>query len=203
MKAPSFPRPSGVRRLLMVALAAAGTVAALPAHADRGVHFRGGVPTWGRSHGPTPIPGPIRAPFPGNWGHSHYDGYRGGHWNGWWVVGTPWLFYPPPYYSYPPAVVREEPIPLPNLPATPQNWYYCDSAQSYYPYAQTCPEGWRTIPAAPAGNTQTAPPEAQNWYYCDSARGYYPYVQRCPEKWRPVPATPPAGAPEPEGVNEE
>jgi len=28
-------------------------------------------------------------------------------------------------------------------------WYYCDSAKNYYPYVQQCPEGWRSVPAAP------------------------------------------------------
>ena len=28
-------------------------------------------------------------------------------------------------------------------------WYYCDSSKTYYPYAQQCPEGWKTVPASP------------------------------------------------------
>lgn len=27
----------------------------------------------------------------------------------------------------------------------PNAWYYCDSARSYYPQAQFCPEGWRIV----------------------------------------------------------
>ena len=186
------PFPSLVRNALLGALVAAGLVVALPA----GAESRGMRPPGGRVY----TPGPIRPSTPQPWGGRHFDGYRGGHWNGWWIVGTPWLFYPPysPYYSYPPVVVQQEaPITLPNLPPAPQSWYYCDSAQAYYPYAQSCPEGWRSVPATPAGNTQVAPAEGQHWYYCDSAKGYYPYVQRCPESWRPVAATPPA-APTPD-----
>lgn len=197
------PSPLPVRTLLLLALSLAGAMQALPAHADRGIHFRGGLPAWGRVRGPAPMP----APLPRLWSSpGRHDGYRGSN-NGWWIVGSPWMMFPPPYYNYPPAVVQQEaPIVLPNLPPAPQSWYYCESAKSYYPYAQTCPEGWRSVPAAPTGSTQAAPADTQNWYYCDSAKGYYPYVQRCPEAWRPVAATPPAApaAPAvPEGALEE
>jgi|GEM_PF-769479 len=182
MKASLSPRTG--QAMFAILLAALGALASPPSNAE----------TRGRGY----IPGPIRPPAPHvrPWVPHHYDGYRGSHWNGWWIVGTPWLLYPP-YYSYPPPVVvqQEAPITLPNLPPAPQSWYYCDSAKAYYPYAQSCPEGWRSIPATPAGNAQAAPAEGQHWYYCDSARGYYPYVQRCPEPWRPVPATPAATAP--------
>jgi hypothetical protein len=179
------------RRVLIAALLTAGTSVALPAHADRGVRVHG-APGWGRAY----------APPPRMWvGPRYHSGF-----NGWWIVGAPWVFYPPPYYSPPPVIVEPEPpIVLPDLPPPPQSWYFCDSARAYYPYAQTCPEGWRSVPAAPTGDTQPAPASSQNWYYCESARAYYPYVQRCPEKWRPVaaqPPTPPQGAvpPAPEGA---
>ena len=29
------------------------------------------------------------------------------------------------------------------------NWYYCESAKTYYPYVQTCPEAWRQVPPTP------------------------------------------------------
>ncbi|HZQ74094.1 MAG TPA: Spy/CpxP family protein refolding chaperone [Burkholderiales bacterium] len=28
-------------------------------------------------------------------------------------------------------------------------WYYCDSAKTYYPYVQSCAEGWRAVAATP------------------------------------------------------
>lgn len=68
----------------------------------------------------------------------------------------PHWYYPPPYYVYtPPTVVVEEPpvyieqpAPAPAPPSPPQTyWYYCRSAQGYYPNVQTCPEAW--IPVAP------------------------------------------------------
>ncbi len=68
----------------------------------------------------------------------------------WWGPPYPyWWYYPPPYYAYPPPpiIVQEPPVyvqPLP--PAPPQAyWYYCSSAQAYYPSVQTCPEVWIKI----------------------------------------------------------
>ena len=177
------------RHALLAALVMAGALAPLPASADRGLHMRGAFPAPG---------GRIYAPFPRMRAHGHYNS----HWNGWWFVGAPLLLYPPTIYTYPQTVVQPEPIVMPDLPPVPQSWYYCDSTQSYYPYAQNCAEGWRTVPAAPPGGTQAAPTGGQNWYYCDSARGYYPYVQRCPENWRPVAPTPPSAAQAPEGVRQ-
>lgn len=190
MKSPFSRSVALTRGALLVALIAAGAAAATPAQADRGGRFRGG-PGWG----------PVHGPMPRVWISPHYHGG----FNSWWIVGAPWVFYPP-YYSPPPVVVQQEaPIILPDLPPAPQSWYFCESARTYYPYVQTCPEGWRSVPATPAGDTQSAPAESQNWYYCESAKGYYPYVQRCPEKWRPVaaqPQTPSRGAtpPSPEGA---
>jgi hypothetical protein len=39
----------------------------------------------------------------------------------------------------------------PGAPAaqSPGTWYYCQSAQGYYPYVTQCPEGWKSVPAAP------------------------------------------------------
>ena len=57
----------------------------------------------------------------------------------------PSVVYPYPYpYSYVPPVVSD-----PNLPPPPQNWYFCSSAKTYYPYVQTCPGGWQTVPVTP------------------------------------------------------
>ena len=36
-----------------------------------------------------------------------------------------------------------------NAPGPTGNWYYCESAKSYYPYVSQCAEGWRTMPANP------------------------------------------------------
>lgn len=44
---------------------------------------------------------------------------------------------PAPVYVAPPPPVQEQ------LPAG--NWYYCGSANQYYPYVDYCPEGWQQV----------------------------------------------------------
>jgi hypothetical protein len=68
----------------------------------------------------------------------------------------PYWWYGPPYYVYspPPVVVQEPPVyvqqqPAPAAPASPGEWYYCESVKSYYPYVSTCPEAWIKVPARP------------------------------------------------------
>jgi len=81
----------------------------------------------------------------GRWTQGRHDGRLG--W--WWVIGNAWYFYPVPVYPYPnpweppPAMLQ-----APQLPP-PQYWYFCDAAQAYYPYASTCPGGWKQVPAKP------------------------------------------------------
>jgi hypothetical protein len=74
----------------------------------------------------------------------------------WWGPPHPyWWYYPPPYYVYspPPVIVEQPPVyiqPPPPLPAPPQvYWYYCPSAQAYYPSVPTCPEAWVKVPPRP------------------------------------------------------
>jgi hypothetical protein len=103
----------------------------------------------------------------GAWQHGHHDGRLG--W--WWVVGGMWYFYPQAVYPYPdpytpPVVVIEQTTPpavvvqpAPSAPPAvaqqaPQYWYYCESSKTYYPYVPTCAEGWKTVPAKPAGVPQ-------------------------------------------------
>ena len=186
------------RPALLAALAAVSALAALPAQADRAGPPRG-APHLQPHRSPAPQirpPGPavrLQGPGAGYWYHGHHDGT----WGWWWVAGTSWLFYPQPVVVQPrpPEPVIVQPAPQPNT----DNWYYCDSAQAYYPYAQSCPEGWRQVPATPPGNTRNDGAGQPSWYYCDSARGYYPYVQSCPEGWKAVAATPPEANPNPPG----
>lgn len=67
------------------------------------------------------------------------------------VWGPVW--YPSPYY-YPPQVVVVPPAPPPvyieqQQDAGPepgqQYWYFCKSAQGYYPYVKECPGGWQKV----------------------------------------------------------
>ena len=44
--------------------------------------------------------------------------------------------------------------PAPPPPAAPAGasagvWYFCPSANAYYPYVSQCPGGWQTVPASP------------------------------------------------------
>jgi hypothetical protein len=65
-------------------------------------------------------------------------------------VGVPfWYPYPYPYPSYAPAAVAE-PSPPTYLqqdyqPQQQQYWYYCQGAQTYYPYVKECRGGWLTV----------------------------------------------------------
>lgn len=98
----------------------------------------------------------------GRWHHGRYNGHLG--W--WWVVGGLSYLYPQPIYPYPdiylPPNVLTRPAPeysgstteiAPSVAS--QSWYYCESLDSYYPYAPTCPEGWQTVPATPPTPTPT------------------------------------------------
>jgi hypothetical protein len=68
----------------------------------------------------------------------------------WWGPG----WYVPRYYVAPPVIVQQPPVYLPPapLPQEPQYWFYCQDAQGYYPYVQTCPNGWTKVsPSPPPG----------------------------------------------------
>jgi hypothetical protein len=73
---------------------------------------------------------------------------------------APYYYYPPPYYYMAPYYTPYAPLPpvlsLPP-PAVAEReayyWYYCASAQAYYPYARQCPEGWQRVPTTPPGIT--------------------------------------------------
>jgi len=112
----------------------------------------------------------------GGHGGWHGGGWHGGHggWHGGWhggvFIGGPWWwgpypyvgpypyaypygYYPPTYYPYPPAVVDGPSVYI-EQQAAPEGpsqgyWYYCASAQAYYPTVQKCREGWIKVPPAP------------------------------------------------------
>jgi hypothetical protein len=85
------------------------------------------------------------------------------------IGGTPYYYADGTYYTAtengyvvtaPPQqeTYVERPAPAPDTQEDDQQtdtgtsygtWYYCDSAQAYYPYVATCPEGWRAVPASP------------------------------------------------------
>ena len=125
---------------LLAALIIALSLIAQPAYADRG-HYRGGPP--GHYGG----------------GHHHHERYRGpSPWVGLAIVGalagmaimaeqSQPRYVAPAYVepAYPPQPLYMAP---PAYPApSPGIWYFCRSAQAYYPYVPQCPEGWQAVPA--------------------------------------------------------
>ena len=105
-------------------------------------------------------------------GHGFHGGFVGGHVHSRVVVGGaffvgPGFYYPPyyypPYYYYPPPAYYPPAPPVyieqgapPAYPAPPgaapqsqQYWYFCRSANGYYPNVQACPEGWQRVAPQP------------------------------------------------------
>ncbi|MDR2000724.1 MAG: hypothetical protein LBP94_04230 [Zoogloeaceae bacterium] len=84
-------------------------------------------------------------------GHGHGHGgarlgvYVGGFWGPWWG--------PSAYYYNPPVVVQqpiqiEAPAAIQAAP-TETYWYFCRSANAYYPYVKNCPGGWERVSPTP------------------------------------------------------
>jgi len=88
-------------------------------------------------------------------GRFHHGGFSGrvfiGVSPGFWWGPPPYWYYPPPVYVYspPPVILQEPPVYVqPPAPATPPGtayWYYCSSANAYYPNVSSCPEAWIRI----------------------------------------------------------
>jgi hypothetical protein len=67
--------------------------------------------------------------------HHHHHGFHGRA-----FIGVSPFFGAPGYiYAPPPVYVTPRP---------PGYWYFCRSAQAYYPYVTACPEGWIPVPAS-------------------------------------------------------
>ena len=141
--------------LLVLTLLAVPATPSLAQHGHSGGHggFHGG------GHG-------------GGW---YGGGWYGGGWRGGVFIGGPWWYpwwgplypyaygYPYPYYSpygyYPPTYDLYAPAAGPSVymqESAPRSeervqgyWYYCASAQAYYPTVQKCPEAWIKVPPAP------------------------------------------------------
>ena len=73
------------------------------------------------------------------------------------IGGPVWgpMWYPSPYYYPPQVIVVPPPQPMVYIeqaqePASAsdagqQYWYFCKSAQGYYPYVKECPGGWQKV----------------------------------------------------------
>jgi hypothetical protein len=86
------------------------------------------------------------------WRQGHwFHGVHRGRYGWWWIVPglEIWYLYSVPVYPYPDPYIPPH-IYTPTPPPPPQYWYYCRSANSYYPYVSSCPEGWQKIPAGPS-----------------------------------------------------
>lgn len=103
-------------------------------------------------------------------GPSHHDRWHSGRWHHgwrdgrlgwWWVSGNAWHYYPERVFPYPepvrPPIVVVSPQPQVLQPppvlmqqTAPAVWYFCEAVQAYYPYVNSCPTGWKTVPAVPA-----------------------------------------------------
>jgi len=70
---------------------------------------------------------------------------------------APYYYYPPPYYLPPYYAPYALLPPAPALPPPAYGeresyyWYYCASAQAYYPYVRECAESWQRVPSVPPG----------------------------------------------------
>jgi hypothetical protein len=76
--------------------------------------------------------------------------------------GVPYYYADDVYYEQQPTgyeVVAPPPEQAPATPIAPGagtppapasgTWYFCQSANGYYPYVSQCPEGWKSVPATP------------------------------------------------------
>ena len=105
-----------------------------------------GHPPGGRPPAGPPPGRPPGGPPPG--GHPHGGGGHVYIWGGplWWGAPYPYWGYPAWWYVPPPAAVEP---PQYIQPEPPAYWYYCPSANAYYPSVPTCPEPW--VQVAPTG----------------------------------------------------
>jgi len=101
----------------------------------------------------------------GGWHH----GYHNGHLGWWFVLAGAWyaanraayeaqvepvvVQQPTPIVitqpTTPPVVFQAPPAPAPVATTNSPYWYYCRSANSYYPYVSGCAEGWQQVAAQP------------------------------------------------------
>jgi len=136
---------------LMLATATLLLLAVLPAHAKEGRgHSRGGGQRFhhsGFQHHQRHHPSFHQH----HRFHHHRQFHHGPHFGARFFVGPGWWWGSAyPVYRVP-VVIQQSPLVYIQQEATPEPyyWYYCQSAQAYYPYAQQCPGGWlKVVPPA-------------------------------------------------------
>jgi hypothetical protein len=92
------------------------------------------------------------------WAGGHwFNDWHGGRFGWWWVADGFWYFYPEPIYPYPtyvpPAIIVQQPPPMPTGLPPATSWYFCNNPRGYYPYVASCKEPWSQVPATPAPAT--------------------------------------------------
>lgn len=135
----TLPRAIGTMVLILLgALANGSAMAQYRGHGHGHGHNRGPNVLFSFSYG-FPIYAPRYFPTP----FYTYPAY---------AVPAPVYVYPPAVigYSSPPVYVERGIARVEPAPSQAQNdWYYCASSQTYYPYAKECPGGWQRVPAQP------------------------------------------------------
>ncbi|WP_431825598.1 hypothetical protein [Burkholderia sp. F1] len=109
-------------QLALVLAAITGTGAALADHP----HFHGG------HHG---------------FHHSRVHVFVGSGFGFGYPFGYPWYYYPPEVVAVPTSPPQY--IEQADEVMQQSSWYRCDQPEGFYPYVQTCPGGWREVPAQP------------------------------------------------------
>jgi hypothetical protein len=96
----------------------------------------------------------------GSFSPYEHQRWAGGHWHNewhagrmgwWWEVDGAWYLYNDPIYPFPDYVADfvDEPAAT-AADQSGQLWYFCDASQTFFPYVNACPGGWRAMPAGAA-----------------------------------------------------
>lgn len=107
-----------------------------------------GWPLPATAHGHVSVGFSVGGPFyrPGFGAYYPYAGYYAAPYaNAFPVYQPPPVYLAAPITYLPPA----PPAPAP-APAAPVTRYYCAAEKRFYPEVETCPTGWRQLPAEPA-----------------------------------------------------
>ena len=145
--------------LILILLGAAASESGLARGAQGQTFVQSGSPMIQSGHVQLSRPGFV--PMHKGQFHNHFRSHAV-------IVGVPFFvpfYYPYPYYYYPlyypfpyyyPPVAATPYLPPAYIeqgaavPAPPEAfWYYCQSANGYYPHVKECPEGWQRVAPQP------------------------------------------------------
>jgi hypothetical protein len=90
----------------------------------------------------------------GAWARGGHGGHGGARFGVGVYVGGPWWggWWGPSYYYNPPLVIQQPVVQTPTIMQTApaaNYWYFCRSANAYYPYVKDCPSGWEQVTPTP------------------------------------------------------